>query len=134
MMDLTRRKDANTVARPTTPSAQQQLADYERRYRELAAQLADIGYIHSGSLALRHNKCGKPNCRCHADPPQLHGPYWQWTAKVHGKTVNRRLTPAHAALYQEWIDHDRHLRTLIEQMREVAAKATELRLSQPAKV
>lgn len=75
-------------------STAQRLAAYEHRYRELAAQIADLGYIRAGSLALRHNRCGKPNCRCHADPPQLHGPYWQWTAKIDGKTVNRRLTPA----------------------------------------
>ena len=118
------------MARPTA----QQLATYERRYRELAAQLVGIGYIRSGSLALRHNRCGKPSCHCHADPPQLHGPYWQWTTKVDGKTVNRRLTPAQAELYSEWIDNDRQLRALIVQMREVAAKVTELRLTQAAKV
>ncbi len=110
----------------------QRLASYERRYRQLAAQVADIGYIRSGSLALRHNRCGKPNCRCHADPPQLHGPYWQWTTKVDGKTVNRRLTESQAELYAEWIDNDRQLQALISQMREVAAKATELRLNQAA--
>lgn len=113
-------------------STAHQLAAYERRYRELAAQLAEIGYICSGSLALRHNRCGKPNCRCHADPPHLHGPYWQWTAKVDGKTVNRRLTPTEAELYSEWIDNDRRLRDLVNQMREVAAKATEIRLAQAA--
>jgi hypothetical protein len=118
----------------STPSVEQQLADYEQRYRDLARQLAEIGYIHSGSLALRHNKCGKPNCRCHADPPQLHGPYWQWTAKVRGKTVNRRLTPEQATLYQEWIDNDRHLHALIEEMRHIAAKAAELQLSKVPKV
>ena len=111
-------------------STAQRLAAYERRYRDLAAQLAGIGYIASGSLALRHNRCGKANCRCHADPPQLHGPYWQWTAKVDGKTVNRRLTPTEAELYSEWIDNDRRLRDLINQMREVAAKATQIRLAQ----
>lgn len=115
-------------------STAQRLASYERRYRELAAQLAEIGFIRSGSLAQRHNRCGKPNCRCHADPPQMHGPYWQWTAKVDGKTVNRRLSPAQAELYAEWIDNDRRLRALIQQMREVAAKATELRLAEAAEV
>ncbi len=118
------------MARSTT----QKLAAYEQRYRELAAQLADIGYIRSGSLALRHNRCGTKACRCHADPPQLHGPYWQWTAKVNGKTVNRRLTPAQAELYRQWIDNDRHMRELVTQMREIAAKATELRLTQTAEV
>lgn len=115
-------------------STAQQLAAYERRYRELAAEIADLGYIRAGSLALRHNRCGKPTCRCHRDPPQLHGPYWQWTAKVAGKTVNRRLTQAQAELYTQWIDNDRRLRSLIDQMRDVAAKATELRLTQAAEV
>ena len=111
-------------------STADRLADYQRRYRNLAAQLADIGYIAAGSLAQRHNRCGKPNCRCHGDPPQLHGPYWQWTAKVNGKTVNRRLTQREAELYQEWIANDRRHRALVAKMREVAAKATELLLKE----
>ena len=109
-----------------TRSEPNQLADYERQYRALAAQLADIGYIAAGSLARRHNRCGKPNCRCHDDPPQLHGPYWQWTAKVNGKTVNRRFNDTEAELYTEWIANDRELRATITQMRHVAAKATNL--------
>ena len=108
------------------PSKAAKLANYERRYRELVGQLAAIGFIRSGSLAPRYNYCGKANCRCHGDPPQPHGPYFQWTAKVDGKTVNRRLTAREAELYQEWIANDRHLRAIIDQMREVAAKATEL--------
>lgn len=102
------------------------LDNYQRRYRELARQLADIGYITPGSVASRFNRCGKANCACHADPPKLHGPYWQWTAKVNGKTVNRRLNAREAQLYKEWIGNDRKARTLIAQMRELAAKATEL--------
>lgn len=45
-------------------------------------------------------RCANHNCRCHADPPQPHGPYWQWTAKINGKTVTPRLTDPEAALYQ----------------------------------
>jgi hypothetical protein len=113
-------------------SSADRLAGYQRRYRNLAAQLADIGYIAAGSLAQRHNRCGKPNCHCHRDPPQLHGPYWQWTAKVNGKTVNRRLTQSEAELYQEWIDNDRRQRAIIAKMRETAATATELLLHERA--
>jgi len=102
------------------------LAGYQRQYHELLDQLSGIGFIASGSLAPRYNRCGKPSCRCHGDPPQPHGPYWQWTAKVHGKTVNRRLTEREAALYSEWIANDRRLRTLIAQLRAVAAEATDL--------
>jgi hypothetical protein len=112
----------------------ERLADYEQRYHKLAAQIATIGLIHSGSLTRRYTRCATPGCKCHADPPQPHGPYYQWTAKINGKTVTRRLTETEADLYQEWIDNDRQLRHVIQQMREVAAKATELKLkasSQP---
>lgn len=106
------------------------LAAYARRYSELAAQMSNIGYIAAGSVAPRYNRCGNPGCRCHADPPQPHGPYWQWTAKVNAKTVNRRLSDAEAELYREWIANDRRLRALINEMRAVAAQATELMLQE----
>ena len=65
-------------------------------------------------------------------PAQPHGPYYQWTAKINGKTVTRRLNETEAELYQEWIDNDRRLQRLIQQMRQLAAKAAELRLKQAA--
>ena len=102
------------------------LADYERRYQELLDALSDIGFVRSGSVASRYNYCGKANCRCHGDPPQPHGPYFQWTAKVDGKTVNRRLGPREAELFREWIANDRRLRAMIEELRAVAAEATDL--------
>jgi hypothetical protein len=108
------------------PSTADRLAAHQRRYRELAERIADIGFIASGSITYRHNRCGTPSCRCHADPPTLHGPYYQWTAKIDGKTVTRRLSPTEAELYREWIGNDRQLRALITQMREVAAEATRL--------
>jgi Family of unknown function (DUF6788) len=114
-------------------STADRLGDYQRRYRALADRVADIGFISAGSITLRHNRCGKSNCRCHAVPAQLHGPYYQWTAKVEGKTVTKRLTTSEAALYQEWIRNDRQLRDLIAQMREVAAKAGELIIKENAR-
>jgi hypothetical protein len=56
---------ANTAAR---------LAAYQRSYRDLAERVAEIGLIAAGSITRRHTRCGKPSCRCHADPPQPHGP------------------------------------------------------------
>ena len=108
----------------------ERLADYEQKYREIAAQLPTIGMIHSGSVTRRYTRCATPGCKCHADPPQPHGPYYQWTAKINGKTVNRRISEREAQLYQEWIANDRQLRHLIQQMRQIAAKAAELTLSQ----
>jgi len=49
---------------------------------------------------------------------------------VNGKTVTRRLSAEQAALYQEWIDNDRRLRALVDEMRQVSATATQLLLEQ----
>lgn len=123
-------RETGDVARRKAPT----LYEYEQRYRQLLAEIAHIGYIRTGSVASRFNYCGKSNCRCHAEPPQPHGPYWQWTAKVAGKTVNRRLTPREAGLYQEWIGNDRKLHALIDELREVAEAATNLILEEEVKV
>src|SRR5665213_2282238 len=112
----------------TTPT--QRLASYEHRYKELAGQLAEIGLISAGSVTRRYTYCATPGCRCRADSPQPHGPYYQWTRKVNGKTVTRRLSAAEAKLYKEWIDNDRKVHRLISQMRKVAAKASEIRLKE----
>lgn len=108
----------------------QRLDRYERRYRELAHELADIGYIAQGSLAPRFTRCGKPTCACRTDPPKLHGPYWHWSTKVNGKTVNRRLSEREAELYTGWIENDRRARELLAEMRAVAAEATALLLKE----
>ncbi|MGH9028746.1 MAG: DUF6788 family protein, partial [Acidimicrobiales bacterium] len=52
-------------------SAAEELAEYERRYRALAGELAEIGLIASGSVTRRSTRCSTPGCHCHADPPQL---------------------------------------------------------------
>lgn len=103
-----------------------QLAAYQRRYRQLADQLAQVGYISTGTVLQRLTRCGTATCRCHDDPPRLHGPYWQWTRKVNGKTITRRLSEPQARQYAEWIGNERQLQKLITQMRQIATKATEL--------
>ena len=75
-------------------------------------------------------RCGKASCACRADPPRLHGPYWHFTAKVDGKTVNKRLTENEARLYERWIANDRTVRSLLAEMRTVAAEAQALILAE----
>jgi len=109
-------------------TVEERLAEYDRRHRELAAQIAEIGIVAAGSVTRRFTRCTSVGCRCNADPPTPHGPYWQWTAKVNGKTVTKRLSAAEAQLYQEWIGNDRRIRSLLDQIRKVDAKAAELLL------
>jgi len=110
------------------------LERYERTYRaladELAAELTTIGFISPGSVVSRYTSCGKPGCRCQGNPPQRHGPYYQWSRALAGKTVSRRLNEAEAELYQSWIANRRRLEQIIAQMEEISAAAGELLLHQ----
>ena len=75
-----------------------------------------FGRAGSGTVADRMTRCGYANCRCHADSPQLHGPYHQWTRKKDGKTATRILTDDQLADYQPWFDNHRRLRELIAEL------------------
>jgi hypothetical protein len=109
-----------------------ELQRYERTYRALAAELATVGFISAGSVVLRYTSCGKPGCRCQGDPPQRHGPYYQWSRAVAGKTVSRRLGEREVELYRSWIANRRRLEQIIAQMEQISADAGELLLRQAA--
>jgi hypothetical protein len=82
----------------------------------IAAELASLGLAMPGTLTQRHVRCGRANCRCHADPPVLHGPYWQWTRKIGGKTVTRLVPDDQLDEYRQWLDNDRRLRALVAEL------------------
>jgi hypothetical protein len=83
---------------------------------EITARLADLAYALPGTVADRLTRCGHPRCRCHADPPQLHGPYHQWTRKKNGRTSTRILTDDQLADYGAWFDNHRRVRELITEL------------------
>ena len=82
----------------------------------IAAELASLGLALPGTLIQRHVRCGKPGCRCHADPPVLHGPYWQWTRKLGGKTITRLVPDDQIDDYRQWLDNHRKLRALVAEL------------------
>ena len=98
------------------------------RYEALKRDVADIPPIRRGSVVRRFMPCGKPGCRCQARSPQLHGPYYQWTRKVRGKTVTVRVTGAQAKLLREWIENGRRLDKLVRQLESVSTRLTERQL------
>jgi hypothetical protein len=111
---------------------QQRLAALEAQLARLKGELASVGFVCSGSVVRRFMPCGKPGCRCQADPPTLHGPYWQYSHKVDGKTVTRRLTPDQARLYQQWIANRRRIDQILGQMEQVSDRAAEILLHDAA--
>ena len=94
----------------------------QRRLAELARDLGKTGPALPGTLLERRN------CRCKHDPPTLHGPYYQWTRKINGKTVTRWLSPQQHQRYQDWFAAAQRARALlneIEQLSLTIAETTE---------
>jgi hypothetical protein len=92
---------------------------------EITARLAGVTFALPGTLADRMTRCGYRGCRCHADPPQLHGPYHQWTRKKDGKTATRILSDEQLADYGPWFDNHRRLRELITELETLSLAITE---------
>ncbi len=80
------------------------------------AAFTEADHALPGTLARRYMRCGKTTCRCKADPPVLHGPYWHWTRTIAGKTQTRTLTEEQAQRYQPWFDNTRRLRELLTEL------------------
>jgi hypothetical protein len=91
-------------------------SDQQREHQRIIDAIGEIDFVAPGTITRRDTSCGKPNCKCQADPPQLHGPYISWTRKVNNKTVTRLLTEDQLADYQPWLDNNRRLRDLTRQL------------------
>lgn len=96
----------------------------QQRYDALKRAVLEVGFIRRGSVVRRFMPCGKPGCSCQASPPVLHGPYYQWTRKVRGKTQTVRLSQQEAKLLAGWIANGRQLDKIVTQMQSVSLRIT----------
>ena len=93
---------------------------HAQRFAQLRQQLQELGYFCKGTVLQRRMKCGQLRCACHQHPSQRHGPYWEWTYKVRGKTVNVRLSSEAGPIYQAASRQYRKLKSLLNRLERVA--------------
>ncbi len=84
-----------------------------RRIEEIRSQIDSFDLICSGTLLKRTKTCGKPNCRCAADPKARHGPYHEWSWREGGRLVHKIVTPEQARRLRRAIDNYREIRALL---------------------
>ena len=82
-----------------------------------------------GSMVKRHIPCGNSSCWCAQGREHWHGPYYQWSWKVNGKTVSTRLTSEQAKLMSSYVRNDRELRRIVVQMRSISLRVVEAELN-----
>lgn len=108
---------ARKAPRQTLPDATVQ------RFRQARQELHELDYFLKGTVLKRMMKCGHAQCACHRDPSQRHGPYFEWTYKVKGKTVNVKLSPQTAPLYRAATKQNRKLKAVLAKMERLSRTA-----------
>src|SRR6266446_10731903 len=63
----------------------------------LLQQISELGDFQPGSITSASRRCGSPSCHCAKPNDPGHGPHFQLTQKIDGKTVTQNL-PSPAAL------------------------------------
>jgi hypothetical protein len=97
------------------------LAWLERRRAELFGLISQAGDFRRGALNAVWRKCGKPNCACARPGHRGHGPQWNLTRRIGGRTVNEHLKPGPELdkAQREVAEHQRFA-ALVEEVTEVS--------------
>ncbi len=96
------------------------LERHAQRFRELKRDLQQLECFCKGTVLKRMMKCGKAYCACASDPAKRHGPYYELTYKANGKTVNVKLSPQAAPLYQAASLRYRKLKKLLNRLEKLS--------------
>ena len=114
------------MSRLHSTSAPSALAKRAQRFQELKRNLDQLEYFCKGTVLKRMTKCGKAYCACRSDPDKRHGPYFELTYKVEGKTVNVRLSPEAAPLYRAASAQFRKLKTTLQKLEKISQAVLKL--------
>jgi hypothetical protein len=85
----------------------------EARIAKLKQEIARLGDLRPGKLSQQYNVCGKADCRCKADPPQKHGPYYQLSFTRNGKSSTQFVRQEDLAVVRQQLRNYQRLRDLI---------------------
>jgi hypothetical protein len=119
--------------------------EIDHRIAAIKRELCSLGPLRPGSITRQYNVCGSPSCRCKADPPKRHGPYYQlsYTHQRHSSSefvreqdlaeVQRQLQnyARLRALVDEWVALEIQAARLVRAARKSSAHATNSRNSAP---
>lgn len=114
------------MSRIRSTSTSSAIAKHARRFQELKRGLDQLEYFCKGTVLKRMTKCGKAYCACRSDPDKRHGPYFELTYKIEGKTVNVRLSPEVAPLYKAASAQFRKLKTTLQRLEKTSQAVLKL--------
>jgi hypothetical protein len=105
-------------------------AQLERQIEKTKKELATLGDLRPGTLSVQYNVCGNPNCRCKADPPQKHGPYYQVSFTRKGKSRTKFVKKEDLPAVRRQLKNYERMKLLMDRWIDLATELSNLRLAQ----
>jgi hypothetical protein len=105
----------------------------ETEIARIKRTIGEIGELRPGSLTRQYNVCRSPGCRCKANPPQKHGPYYHLSYTRHGKGGTKSIKPEDLGALRVALANYARLRRLVDRWIDLATELSDLRLGQSAR-
>ena len=104
-------------------------ATLQRQIEKVKRDLAALGDLRPGSLSTQYNVCGSPGCRCKADPPVKHGPYYQVSYTRKGKSSTKFVKKEDLPEVRKQLKNYERMKHLMEKWIDLAMELSILRLA-----
>ena len=101
----------------------------QRHIEKVKRALAALGDLRPGSLSTQYNVCGSPGCRCKADPPVKHGPYYQVSYTRKGKSSTKFVKKEDLPEVRKQLKNYERMKLLMEKWIDLAMELSILRLA-----
>ena len=102
----------------------------ERQIEKTKQALVALGDMRPGSLSTQYNVCGKLGCRCKADPPKKHGPYYQVSFTRKGKSSSKFVSKEYLPEVRKQIKNYERMKLLTDKWIELAIELSNLRIAE----
>lgn len=99
----------------------------QAKINRIKRALAALGDLRPGTLSTQFNVCGNPTCRCKADPPKKHGPYYQVSYTRKGKSRTEFVRKENLPSVRKQIRNYDKLRQMIDQWLDLSIELDRLR-------
>jgi hypothetical protein len=103
--------------------------ELEREIDEVKQALAALGDMRPGTLSTQYNVCGKIGCRCKADPPKKHGPYYQISFTRKGKSGSKFVKIGDVPEIRKQIKNYERMKLLMDKWIDLAIELSNLRIA-----
>jgi hypothetical protein len=93
------------------------MSSQQARIERIREQMAELGPVLPGGISKHWNVCGKPGCRCkHPSRPKKHGPYYQLSFTLGGKSSSMFLRADEVGEARRWVRRYARLKELTQQL------------------